>query len=73
MPDARCGHGWLHYSYDNADDLRELVENGLIWRGSQTAQKRAVDALVSGNLPVNDRVPPRIAAWIEARQAEKGA
>jgi hypothetical protein len=73
MPDRRCGHGFLHYNYDDPADLRELVENGLIWRASQTAQKRAVDALLSGDLPVNDRVPPRIAEWVTARQAEKGA
>ena len=73
MPDARCGHGWLHYNVDDLADLRDLVTNGLIWRGSQAMQKRAVDALVSGALPLNDRVPPRMAEWIIAHQSGKEA
>lgn len=73
MPDRRCGHAWLHYNYDDPADLRDLVENGLIWRASQTAQKRAVEAILSGTLPLNNRVPPRIAEWITLRIAERQA
>jgi hypothetical protein len=71
MPDARCGHGWLRFNYDDPADLAELVGNGLIWRASQTAQKRAVDAILAGTLPMNDRVPPRMAEWIEAQIAQR--
>ena len=64
----------LVWPSEGSADLRDLpllVSSGLIWKCPPRAQKRAIDAILAGTLPMNDRVPPRMAEWIEAQIAQK--
>jgi len=60
-----AGQRVLSYDASNPDDLRTLVENGLIWVAAPAAQQAAVNALASGELPLNDRIPADVRAYIE--------
>ena len=66
-------HAWIRFNYDDPVDLAILTENGLIWKTSERGQQRAIDALIAGTIPMNDKVPPKIAEWVVARQAEREA
>lgn len=52
------------FDTSNPDDLAFVVANGLVWTAGQESQQAAVDALIAGTLPMNDRVPPQIVAAI---------
>jgi len=67
-----CAH-WRHKYSDKPEDFAWMVANGTIWMLSPATQQRAVAMIVAGTLPMNDKVPPRIAAYIEAQIAERQA
>jgi hypothetical protein len=69
MPIRRpCCPQWAHLTWDDDGDLALLLANGLIWKCPPAGQQRAIDALIAGTLPGNDRVPPAIAAWVAAHR-----
>ncbi len=60
-----------HPRFDASDpeDRRILIETGLIWKsGMPEAIQLAVDDLVEGRVPMNDRVPADVAAFIAKKQ-----
>ena len=65
-----CAH-WRHFYADKPEDFARMVANGWIWMLSPATQQHAVEMLVAGTLPMNAKVPPKIAAWIEAQVAQK--
>ncbi len=70
---ARLENNVMRYDAANPEDLRVLVENGAIWRAGPRAQQAAIEALVAGTLPMNDRVPPEVARFIKSQQSPEPA
>ena len=73
MPRFDQSSGFLHYDVNDERDLAELIEKGLIWRGDPKTQRRAVELLLTGRVPVNDRVPPPIAEFVRKALAKRDA
>jgi hypothetical protein len=69
MPEIK--HGWAHMYLDDPADRKLLIESGVIWRCGQQAVQMAVDDLVAGMVPMNDKVPPEIAAIIQKIQESR--
>src|SRR5665647_2278 len=69
MPEIK--HGWAHMYLDDPADRKLLIESGVIWRCGQQAVKMAVEDLVAGMVPMNDKVPPEIATIIGKIQASR--
>ena len=59
---------WRHLYADKPDDFAVMVRTGWVWMLSRETQQRAVEAMVRGDLPTNDRVPPQIAEYVRARR-----
>ena len=66
---CKCCPYWLHLSVQ--DDLPYLIETGLIWKLAPRAQSQGVRALIDGRAPLNDRVPPKIAAFVRQERASQ--
>ena len=62
----------MTFDASKPEDLRVLVENGLVWQAGPKAINAAIDAIIAGTLPMNDRVPPEIARYIESQTAGQG-
>ena len=71
MPTVR--DDWVHYELSNPADMLECINNGLVWKAGQPAQQRAVQMLLDGKAQLNDKVPPQIAAYVQARLGTAGA
>src|SRR5450759_5451880 len=69
MPEIK--HGWAHMYLDDPADRKLLIESGVIWRCGQKAVQMAVEDLVDGVVPMNDKVPPEIAAIIQKIQESR--
>ncbi len=56
----------LHLDPTKPADLARLVESGLIWNKVMPVAyvRMAVDALVEGTLPYNDRIPANVLAHV---------
>lgn len=65
-------NGVIRYNPSDPADLAVIVENGLVWKAGEAAQQAAFDALVSGALPMNDRIPADILSAIESARAAGG-
>jgi hypothetical protein len=55
-----------YFNWNDPEDRASGIADGTIWRCPPEAQQLAVDDLVSGRVPMNDKVPPDIAASIRA-------
>lgn len=64
-------HGWARFNLADAADRKQLIENGVIWQCGQKAAQMAFDDLVAGMVPMNDLVPPEVAAIIQKAQAAR--
>lgn len=62
----------VHYDARDPADLAVLIENGLIWKGGPKTVALAVDALVRGRVPYNDRIPEIVLAHVNQRRADAG-
>jgi hypothetical protein len=71
LPRLDEASGMLHYDVHDESDLAELIRTGLIWRGGPKTQRLAVALLLTGRVPVNDRVPLAIAAFVRAKLANR--
>jgi hypothetical protein len=62
--------GSKHYNADEPEDWAEVVRLGYVWSMNEKAQRDAIDDLVSGKLPLNDKIPPQIRDFLEAEMAQ---
>jgi len=61
-----------HFNASDPEDRRILIESGMIWKtGLPKAIQLAINDLAEGRVPMNDKVPPEIAAKINAYIAAK--
>jgi hypothetical protein len=70
MPEI-TNRGWARMDLDDPADRKLLIESGVIWRCGQRAVQMAVEDLVDGVVPMNDKVPPEIAAIIQKIQESR--
>ena len=65
------------FDTSRTEDLKLLIENGMIWNGGPRTLQAAVDALVDGDVPltpdIEARMPADILALVQRKRGEAGA
>lgn len=64
-------NNWARMDVADPADRKLLIESGVIWRCGAKAVQMAVEDLVAGMVPMNDKVPPEIATIIGKIQASR--
>jgi hypothetical protein len=57
----------VRYDPAKPEDLAALVANGLVWSLAPEVRGAAMEALLDGTIPMNDKVPDDVRVFIEAQ------
>jgi hypothetical protein len=61
--------GSKHYDANDPADWAEIVRLGFVWSLGEAEQKQAIDDLISGKLPMNDKIPQELRDFILEEQS----